>query len=56
VSFSDGNYAAISQGVSPGDMVVTDGQDKLQSGTHVEIRTGAPGTAPKTDQSSETGQ
>jgi multidrug efflux system membrane fusion protein len=57
VSFSEGNFAAISKGVSQGDMVVTDGQDKLQSGTHVEIRTGAaPGSAPKTDQPSETGQ
>ena len=57
VTFSEGNYAAISQGVSPGDMVVTDGQDKLQSGTHVEIRTGGtPGAAPKTDQPSESGQ
>jgi multidrug efflux system membrane fusion protein len=55
VTFSEGNYAAISKGVSAGDMVVTDGQDKLQSGTHVEIRTGgAP--APKTDQPSESGQ
>jgi len=41
VSFSQGNYAAISQGIQPGDMVVTDGQDKLQPGTHVEIRGGA---------------
>jgi membrane fusion protein, multidrug efflux system len=57
VVFSEGNYAAISKGVSPGDMVVTDGQDKLQSGTHVEIRTeGAPGSAPKTDQPSGSGQ
>jgi len=41
VSFSQGNFVAISQGVKPGDMVVTDGQDKLQPGTHVEIRGGA---------------
>jgi len=53
VSFSEGNYSAISQGINAGDMVVTDGQDKLQSGTHVEIRTGG---AAKTDQSSEPGQ
>jgi membrane fusion protein, multidrug efflux system len=57
VSFSEGNYAAISQGLNPGDTVVTDGQDKLQPGTHVEIRTGgAPGVVPKTDQPSESGQ
>jgi multidrug efflux system membrane fusion protein len=42
VTFSQGNYAAISQGVQPGDMVVTDGQDKLQPGTHVEIRGATP--------------
>ncbi|HWF04269.1 MAG TPA: efflux RND transporter periplasmic adaptor subunit [Candidatus Angelobacter sp.] len=53
VAFSEGNYAAISQGINAGDMVVTDGQDKLQPGTHVEIRTGGPA---KTDQSSESGQ
>jgi multidrug efflux system membrane fusion protein len=41
VSFSQGNFVAISQGITPGDMVVTDGQDKLQPGTHVEIRGGA---------------
>jgi multidrug efflux system membrane fusion protein len=40
VAFSEGNFAAIAQGVSPGDSVVTDGQDKLQPGTHVEIRDG----------------
>jgi multidrug efflux system membrane fusion protein len=55
VAFSEGNYASISKGVSPGDMVVTDGQDKLQSGTHIEIRTGGT-PAPKTDQPSESGQ
>lgn len=41
ISFSQGNFVAISQGVKPGDMVVTDGQDKLQPGTRVEIRGGA---------------
>ena len=40
VSLTQGNFAAISKGLKAGDMVVTDGQDKLQSGTHVEIRTG----------------
>ena len=41
VSFTQGNFVAISQGINPGDMVVTDGQDKLQPGTKVEIRGGA---------------
>jgi len=41
VSFSQGNYTAVASGVSPGDLVVTDGQDKLQPGSPVEIRGGA---------------
>jgi len=41
-SISQGNLTAISQGLQPGDTVVTDGQDKLQPGTKVEIR-GEPG-------------
>ena len=40
VSISQGNFVAISQGLQPGETVVTDGQDKLQPGTKVEIRTG----------------
>ncbi|MCU1219700.1 MAG: mdtA [Candidatus Angelobacter sp.] len=38
VSFTQGNFAAISQGINAGDLVVTDGQDKLQAGTRVDIR------------------
>ena len=53
VAFSEGNFVAITQGIKPGDMVVTDGQDKLQPGTHVEIRSGA---GKKPDQASEPGQ
>jgi len=41
VTISQGNFVAISQGLQPGDVVVTDGQDKLQPGTKVEIRGGA---------------
>ena len=40
VAFTEGNFSAVSKGVGPGDLVVTDGQDKLQPGTHVEIRGG----------------
>ena len=43
VAFSEGNFSAISKGLDQGDLVVTDGQDKLQSGTHVEIRNGNGG-------------
>jgi hypothetical protein len=45
VSFSEGKYSAISQGIQPGELVVTDGQDKLQPGTKVEIASsGGPGS------------
>jgi multidrug efflux system membrane fusion protein len=40
-SISQGNFTAISQGLQSGETVVTDGQDKLQPGTKVEIRGGA---------------
>lgn len=42
VALMDGNFAGISSGLTPGELVVTDGQDKLQPGIHVEPRTGAP--------------
>jgi len=41
-----GNTTGILSGLNPGDVVVTDGQDKLQDGTKVEPRSstgGAPG-------------
>jgi len=41
VTISQGNFVAISQGLQAGDTVVTDGQDKLQPGTKVEVRGGA---------------
>lgn len=40
IAFSEGNVTAVSSGVNPGDVVVTDGQDKLQPGTKLEIRGG----------------
>jgi len=43
ISISQGNLVAISQGLQPGDTVVTDGQDKLQPGTKVEIRAAGAG-------------
>lgn len=43
VSISQGNITAISQGLQAGETVVTDGQDKLQPGTKIEIR----GTPPQ---------
>lgn len=53
VAFTEGNFTAITQGVQPGDQVVTDGQDKLQPGTRVEIRNG---DGKKPNQASEPGQ
>lgn len=40
VAFTEGSFSSISKGINPGEMVVTDGQDKLQPGTRVEIRGG----------------
>jgi membrane fusion protein, multidrug efflux system len=41
---TNGNTTGISSGIASGDVVVTDGQDKLQDGTKVEPRP-APGAA-----------
>jgi multidrug efflux system membrane fusion protein len=38
ISISQGNLTAITQGLTPGEVVVTDGQDKLQPGTKVAVR------------------
>lgn len=38
IAMTQGTESAISQGLNPGDLVVTDGQDKLQAGAHVETR------------------
>lgn len=38
VAFVQENTANIASGVAPGDVVVTDGQDKLQEGSKVEVR------------------
>ncbi len=46
VGVTEGNLASIESGLQPGEMVVTDGQDKLQPGAKVEVqhgnRTGGP--------------
>jgi multidrug efflux system membrane fusion protein len=39
VAFSQGNVSAIESGLAAGDLVVTDGQDKLQGGTLVDPHT-----------------
>jgi multidrug efflux system membrane fusion protein len=49
VSFTQENMATIASGVAPGDVVVTDGQDKLQEGSQIEVRApAAPVSQPPT--------
>ena len=43
VSLTQGTITAIAKGISPGDTVVTDGQDKLQTGSTIEPRNSDPG-------------
>jgi len=46
VALTQGTTTVVTTGVNPGDVVVTDGQDKLQRGSRVEPRSGAPSTNP----------
>jgi membrane fusion protein, multidrug efflux system len=45
VSISQGNDTAVASGLNPGDTVVTDGQDKLQTGSKIEFRNSGPGNS-----------
>jgi multidrug efflux system membrane fusion protein len=40
VSFTQNNVASIASGIAPGDVVVVDGQDKLQAGSKVDPHAG----------------
>jgi multidrug efflux system membrane fusion protein len=40
VSLTQGNTTILTGGLNPGDVVVTDGQDKLQKGSLIERRSG----------------
>ncbi|MFZ1005824.1 MAG: efflux RND transporter periplasmic adaptor subunit [Candidatus Sulfotelmatobacter sp.] len=42
ISLTQGNATLTTAGLNPGDVVVTDGQDKLQTGSKVEPRVGGP--------------
>lgn len=55
ISLTQGDATAITSGLNPGDVVVTDGQDKLQKGTRVEPRASQPTSAPSTSPTSRTG-
>ena len=43
ISLTQGNTTAVASGLNPGDTVVTDGQDKLQTGSTIEPRNSGPG-------------
>jgi multidrug efflux system membrane fusion protein len=43
VALTQGNITVVSSGLNPGDTVVTDGQDKLQTGSTIELRSSGPG-------------
>ena len=56
VPLTQGNLSIVSNGLNPGDVVVTDGQDKLQRGARIDRRGGAstgasdtPGSGPAQD-------
>ncbi len=42
VTLTQGTITTVASGLNPGDTVVTDGQDKLQTGSTIEPRTGGP--------------
>jgi multidrug efflux system membrane fusion protein len=42
IALTQGDITVVSDGVNPGDTVVTDGQDKLQRGSRIEPRGGPP--------------
>ncbi|MGA8761705.1 MAG: hypothetical protein WB562_02360, partial [Candidatus Sulfotelmatobacter sp.] len=45
ISLTQGDTTAVASGLNPGDTVVTDGQDKLQTGSTIEPRNAGPGTS-----------
>jgi multidrug efflux system membrane fusion protein len=46
VDFIEGNLAVIREGLTPGEQVVVDGQDKLQAGTPVTFKSPSPNSSP----------
>jgi multidrug efflux system membrane fusion protein len=48
IALTQDNASAVGSGLSVGEVVVTDGQDKLQAGTKVEIPTNNPSPKPAT--------
>jgi multidrug efflux system membrane fusion protein len=46
ISITQGTTTVVTSGVNPGDVVVTDGQDKLQRGSLIQQRSTTPAAAP----------
>jgi multidrug efflux system membrane fusion protein len=46
IAFTQDNLSVIASGISPSEVVVTDGQDKLQQGSKIEVRTATPSGSP----------
>src|SRR5580704_16838070 len=46
ISLTQGDTTVITSGLNPGDTVVTDGQDKLQTGSKIEPRSSGPSNTP----------
>jgi multidrug efflux system membrane fusion protein len=55
ISLTQGDTTVIAKGVNPGDTVVTDGQDKLSTGSHIEPRSGTPNNSAPTSPASTSG-
>lgn len=47
LGFTQDNVSVIASGISPTEVVVTDGQDKLQAGSKIETRAPVPGSRPQ---------
>jgi len=47
IALTQGDTTVVTEGVNPGDVVVTDGQDKLQTGSHIEPRAATAPSAAK---------
>ena len=54
VGFTEANTASVDQGLNPGELVVTDGQDKLQPNSRVEVQ--QQGNAPNRQDSGTASQ
>lgn len=51
IALTEGTVAVLDSGVNPGELVITDGQERLQPGNKVEVqRTGPPGRIAPADQ------